>query len=379
MSTAPRTHLSIFSSPERYVQGRDATEALGTQLQQVGLPEGAVLVVASKTPVRLLGDTWRRVLPPAGYEPVVFDFPGACTSKIVAAIGEEAKRRSVVAILAAGGGQAIDAARAAADDVGVPMISCPTVASTDAPCSALSVIYTEKGEVEEYRFQKRHPLLILVDTTAVARSPKRMLVGGLGDALATYFEARSVAEAGERGCNFFGGKPSATSLALARLCRDTLLADGAAAVASLEAQAVTPALERIIEANTLLSGLGVESSGVCVAHACHNGLTVCPRCAHDHTHGERVAFGLCAQLALEGKMDDLKIVQEFCTEVGLPITLKGVSVDANDDDLIRQIAERTVKPGETSHNEPFLVDGVSMADAIRAADRLGVKFEEARA
>jgi glycerol dehydrogenase len=159
MSTAPRTHLSIFSSPERYVQGRDATEALGTQLQQVGLPEGAVLVVASKTPVRLLGDTWRRVLPPAGYEPVVFDFPGACTSKIVAAIGEEAKRRSVVAILAAGGGQAIDAARAAADDVGVPMISCPTVASTDGEYKETERgILREREKLDKKSWKRQGPL-----------------------------------------------------------------------------------------------------------------------------------------------------------------------------------------------------------------------------
>jgi len=213
----------------------------------------------------------------------------------------------------------------------------------------------------------------------VARSPKRMLVGGLGDCIATWYEARSVAEAGERGRNFFGGMPSATSLALARLSRDALLADGAAAVAALEARSVTPALERVVEANTLLSGLGFESSGVCVAHACHNGLCVSPACSANHTHGERVAFGLCAQLALEGKTDDLEVVHRFCHSVGLPITLKGVSIDAGDDDLVRRVAERTVKPGETSHNEPFAVDAVMVADAIRAADRMGVRFEEARA
>ena len=43
-----------------------------------------------------------------------------------------------------------------------------------------------------YRFYSRHPALVLVDTTVIARAPKRQLVAGLGDALATWFEARTV-------------------------------------------------------------------------------------------------------------------------------------------------------------------------------------------
>jgi len=130
MSTQ-RTHLSVFSSPERYVQGRDATEALGVQLNAVGINKGTVLVVATATPRRLLEDTWRRVLPAAGYEPLILDFKGDCTARAVAAIEDEAKRRNVAAVVAAGGGQVIDAGRAAADQASVPFVSCPTVASTD--------------------------------------------------------------------------------------------------------------------------------------------------------------------------------------------------------------------------------------------------------
>ena len=65
--------------------------------------------------------------------------------------------------------------------------------------------------------------------------------------------------------------------ALAELCYRTLLADGPAALQAVSAQAVTPALERLVEANTLLSGLGFESSGLAAAHAVHNGLTAAHR------------------------------------------------------------------------------------------------------
>ena len=62
------------------------------------------------------------------------------------------------------------------------------------------------------------------------------------------------------------------------------MVDGAAALRAVESQAVTPALERLVEANTLLSGLGFESSGLAAAHAVHNGLTAAPA-----THVKRTA------------------------------------------------------------------------------------------
>jgi glycerol dehydrogenase len=54
-------------------------------------------------------------------------------------------------IVGAGGGKVLDTARAVAADLELPVVNCPTVASSDAPCSALSVIYTEEGVFHEYR------------------------------------------------------------------------------------------------------------------------------------------------------------------------------------------------------------------------------------
>lgn len=165
--------------------------------------------------------------------------------------------------------------------------------------------------------------------------------------------------------------PTQTSTALANLCYNILIEDGAAAVQAVDAKAVTPALERVVEANTLLSGLGFESGGLCVAHSVHNGLTSQPICAQ-YTHGEKVAFGLLTQLVIEGRpQDEIKIVLNFCKSVGLPLTLNEVGVDATDEKAVREIAERALAPGESSHKEPFEVTVDMMIDAIRAADRMG--------
>ena len=59
-------------------------------------------------------------------------------------------------------------------------------------------------------------------------------------------------------------------LALARLCWDTLIDYGISARQAAQQHVVTPALEKVVEANTLLSGLGFESGGLAAAHAVHN-------------------------------------------------------------------------------------------------------------
>ena len=87
-------------------------------------------------------------------------------------------------------------------------------------------------------------------------------------------------------------------MALAELCFNTLMDEGVKAKIALEAGVCTPAVEKVIEANTLLSGIGFESAGLAGAHAIHNGFTVLEECHHMY-HGEKVAFGTLTQLVLE--------------------------------------------------------------------------------
>jgi glycerol dehydrogenase len=372
------SHLMVFASPERYVQGRNATSQLGEEMRKLGM-EGPIVILTSGSPRRLLEDTWARVLPVAGFQQYqIIDFGGICTDDEVQRVAKAAKEMGAKTLIAAGGGQVIDTIRAASMLHKSEVVSCPTVASTDAPCSVLCVLYHKDHSLHEYRFNKRHPTLVLVDTSVIAHAPRRMLVGGLGDALATWFEARTVKEAHTN--NFVNGLQTETAGALSNLCYEILLEDGPAAVQAVDVNAVTPALERVVEANTLLSGLGFESGGLCVAHSVHNGLTSQAVCSN-YTHGEKVAFGLLTQLILEGRPnEEVERILDYCKKVGLPITLKevGIATDSNKEGdlnaVIAEIAERAVAPGESSHNEPFEVTAEMMADSIRAADRRGTLY-----
>ena len=360
--------LSVFSSPSRYTQGKHATAKLGAEMKQLGL-QGPALILAGRSAQRLLSDVWTETFGDAGIDFSVTAFGGECSHPEIARIKAAAREAEARVVIGAGGGKVLDAARAAASDLDLPVVNCPTVASSDAPCSALSVVYTEEGVFEEYLFYPRNPDLVLVDTYVIAQGPARLLVAGMGDALATMFEAQTCVEGHIQ--NMRGGASTQSALALAELCYRTLLNDGPAAKQAVESGVVSPALERLVEANTLLSGLGFESSGLAAAHAVHNGLTAAPG-THPYFHGEKVAFGTLVQLVLEGKPQNrIDDVLTFSTAVGLPITLAEVGLADIETDLLDQVAVRSTAEGETIHNEPFEVRPDMVADAILATDALG--------
>ncbi len=364
--------LTVFCAPARYVQGRDATMSLASELSRLGI-SGRALIIASPSARKALEPVWREAFRASGLDYAIMDFGGECSFAEIARGKEEARRVSASSIVGAGGGKTLDAARAVAAELELPVACCPTTASSDAPCSALSVVYSEDGVFEKCLFYRRNPDLVLVDSTVIARAPVRLLISGMGDALATFFEADATIRAHRK--NVAGGLSTIAARAIAELCYKTLLEDGTSAVAAARAGSITPALERIIEANTLLSGLGFESGGLAVAHSVHNGLTAAPE-THDRLHGEKVAFGTLVQLALEGRPSaTVDEAMGFCLSVGLPLTLAELGLENLSRETARSIAERAVAVGESAHNEPFEVTAANLMDAIYAADAVGAAFK----
>ena len=365
--------LSTFCSPSRYTQGKNATKSLGQEMATLGL-EGPALIVAGRSACSLLSETWRTSLGEVGVTYRVHTFGGECSVSEIERAKAAVRENSARVIIGAGGGKVLDTARAVAADCNLPVVNCPTVASSDAPCSALSVIYTDDGSFQEYRIYRKNPDLVLVDTQVIAQSPPRLLVAGMGDALATWFEAKTCAEGHIK--NMRGGASTQTALTLAELCYRTLLSDGADALRAVQIQVVTQSLERLVEANTLLSGLGFESSGLAAAHAIHNGLTVIPS-THAFFHGEKVAFGVLVQLILEGKPRSVvDQVLGFAAAVGLPMTLAQIGLGETTSEMLNRIATRSTAKGETIHNEPFEVRPELVCDAIRAADATGRAWKQ---
>ncbi len=298
---------------------------MGEEIGNLGL-QGPALIVGGRSAISLLSAAWRASLGDARIPYTIFDFRGECSLSEIERGKAAATEIGARIIIGAGGGKVLDTARAIASDLKLPVVNCPTIASSDAPCSALSVVYTDEGVFDQYRIYRRNPDLVLVDTEVIARSPARFLSAGMGDALATWFEAKVCVSGGVK--NMRGGASTISALALAELCYRTLLADGTGALEAMATREVTPALERIVEANTLLSGLGFESgTGLAAAHAIHNGLTAAGA-THPWMHGEKVAFGVIVQLMLESQPEPVvDEVLKFSTSVGLPVTFARIGLE----------------------------------------------------
>jgi glycerol dehydrogenase len=208
-----------------------------------------------------------------------------------------------------------------------------------------------------------------MDTQVVANAPKRLFVAGMGDALATMFEARASVASGAK--NLVGGLSTRAALGLTELCYEILMEEGRKALQAVEAGVLTEAVDQVIEASTYLSGVGAESSGLAAAHAVHNGMTALEE-THEYLHGEKVAFGVITQLVLENApQEELDEVLDFCMDIGLPVTLAELGVKEPDEAGLRNVAELAVAEGDTGHNEPFAVDADMYYAAIVAADKIG--------
>lgn len=369
-----------FISPTKYAQGENELLNLGYFVKTFG---EKALLIANQDDVNRVREKLEKTAAKFGVEFIETNFHGEASRVEASRLQELAKKESCDCIIGLGGGKAIDTSKVVAE--GKNLIIVPTIVATDAPTSHSAVLYTEAGEFDDYAYFMQSPSVVLIDTTIIAQAPTRFLVSGMGDALSTYFEARATSRAfanvnaglpcGAREGVCPPAKSTNTALALAKLCYETLLEDGYKAKEASDLNVVTPALENIIEANILLSGLGFESGGLAAIHAIHDGLTILHD-AHGATHGEKVAFGVICQLILENAPSkELYEVLDFSLSIGLPVCLEDIGVKSITDDQLTEVAEKSCIPEESIHSMPFKVDVEQVKSAIMVADALGRNYK----
>jgi len=357
--------------PGKYIQGFGASGQLASEMAVLG--SNALVICSPSIYDKVLPDLREGISSclKADFE----KFGRECCDEEIERVSGLIREKGSDLIVGFGGGKTLDLAKMVANRFSLPSIMVPGIASTDAPCSALSVIYTPDGIFNRVELFAHNPNVVLVDTEIIVNAPVRFLVSGMGDALATWFEAESCRAS--FATNTAGGKGTMTAYALAKLCFDTLMEYGAAAKSAAERKAVTPAFERIVEANTLLSGLGFESGGLAAAHSIHNGLTRIRETA-DFYHGEKVAFGTLASLHMNGySAEMIDKVYSFCESVGLPTTFADLGITRISDDELIQVARAACAEVESIHNEPMKITPRMVMDALKTADEVGIERKNA--
>lgn len=268
----------------------------------------------------------------------------------------------------------MDAGKALAFRLDTPVVIAPTLASNDAPCSALSVLYSPAGVSIGIEFYPCSPALVAVDTGIVAAASERFLVSGMGDAMATWYEA-SVCLRNSAAVTTVGARPTLAAVAIGEVCAKTLFSEGIAAAAAVANNRVDSSLEAVVEANTLLSGLGFESGGLAAAHGFAQSFTAIPQANANHLHGEMVAMGTLAQLVIEQRLDEAHRVASFFAQVGLPVHLEQLSIESGDAAALSTIVEAALAFPFIG-NMPMKIDAAVLRDGLLRAHELGVSVRE---
>ena len=362
----------VLIAPRKYVQGRGVLGEVGAYLGMLGTKP---LVLWDRRVKEIVGQTVLASIRDAGLEVVDVEFQGEATREERDRVVAIAREQGADVSVGVGGGKALDVAKGVAVEAGLKMVTCPTIASNDSPTSAASVWYDAEHNFIGFDCWPFNPDIVLVDTQVIAEGPVRAFVAGMGDALATWIEAAAAYKS--RATNIAGGNPTMAAMAIAELCYTTLLEHGLDAKRAVEHNVVTPAVEKVVEANVLLSVLGFESGGLATAHMVAYELSNEPEC-RDLMHGEKVGFGIITQLCLDDEMDvdEVYAVVDFQIEIGLPVTFADVNLEGVSRERLRQIGDRCVVEGSLCHNHPFEVTAESVVDAMIAADALGRQRKE---
>lgn len=359
----------VLIAPRRYVQGKGVLKEAGTLVGAIGKKPAVLWDSRVKG---IVGKDLLASLKGAGLSVVDIDFKGDSTKTEAARVAGILKSKKADVILAVGGGKTLDTAKAAAASAGTKVVTVPTIASNDSPTSSFTVWYDDNGNCMGFESWGVNPDLVLVDTQVIANGPVRAFVAGMGDALGTWVEADACSQV--TAPNLAGGTSTMVATAIAHLCYDVLMKHGVAAKKAVEKHKVTDDVEKVVECNVLMSGLGFESGGVATAHMVANCLPSFPEC-HGLMHGDEVGFGIITQLCLDktfNKKERNRIV-DFEIAIGLPVTFADIGLEGVSRERLKIIGDICGGPGSLCANHPFKVTSEDVVNAMIAADALGRK------
>lgn len=327
------TSLRCFAGPLLYVQGPGALDRLGSVAAPYG-PRPAVIM--DELVLKLLGDRVATGLGAVGLTPHVRILDGEITAEVADQIADSLRDVAPGVVIGVGGGKSLDAAKAVALRLEIPVITVPSVASNDSPTSRAVAMYDDQHRLASVDHLPANPHAVIVDTSVIAAAPEHFLRAGIGDAISKRFEAAGCSAG--TGLTTLGSRPLRVGEAIARAAYDAVRAHGVAGIAACQRGEVTEDLEALVEAVVLLSGLGFENGGLSLAHSLTRGLMQARGACHA-LHGYHVAWATLVHCAAaDVPTDEWQELRAFLQSIGLPTDLPGLGMDSPTLAEIREIA-----------------------------------------
>jgi glycerol dehydrogenase-like iron-containing ADH family enzyme len=324
-----------------------------------------VLVAGGETALDVARGEVERSLDTLGVDHGTVTLDGECTPDRVEEYREVVEETDPDVLVGLGGGKALDTAKLVAEgNCSVALL--PTVASTCAAWTSLSVVYEEDGSHLGAVRLSRCPEWVLVDTGIVARAPSRLLAAGVMDATAKHFETAYIPD-GEM------GNPAQWGTGVARESyRSCLRDDAVEAVAACERDELTETVEDVIDACIagpgLTAGLLGGQSHLLLGHV------LCYRLREDDAvrersyHGERVAYGvLLFQLLMGESEDEVSELKKWYESFGPELSLASLGLRAVDERVVSDLA-RAIDDGADYDLVEREISSEDVRDAIRTIE-----------
>ena len=289
-----------------------------------------------------------------------------CTYAKMDELAVHAKACGADMIFGMGGGKALDTAKGTAEKAGLPVFTFPTIASTCAATTALSVVYREDGNFDSFYFYDKPARHSFIDTEIIANAPERYLRAGIGDTLGKYFECHFAAR-GDR-----LEHSSALGREISNMCYLPLREYAEDALKECREKKAGTALEQAVLANIVSTGLVsllvLDQYNCAIAHSVYYGLVLLPGFEEENLHGDVVAYGVLVQLMIDGEDKQAREMKTFLEKLGIRTTLKQMGA-LTDREALKEVLTETVTGPDMEHI-PYKVTEDMIYDAMCKVENL---------
>ena len=355
---------TIFN-PSKYIRKLNGLTNIGQHVVAFG---STVVLIGGNTAIAITKATISKSLIEHGINLIdTYWYGGECSQTKIDRLIEYIEQDQPEVIIVVGGGKAIDTTKAVAYKTKLPLVVVPTIASTCAATTPVSILYDDDGAFIKTNTDSKAADLVLVDNNIIGQAPNRFLSAGIGDTIAKWFEFnQSIKKLEYTAVN-------RTALAVAKEIYSILIEDGVLSLEKLGHKHAV-ALDNVVDSLVLLGGM-VSSysdydSPTAAAHAIYSGLTIFPE-SHQAYHGEIVAFGILAQMMMENRSEEeVRELINFYKKVNLPYTLETLGVPVLSKEQWQQFGEYTVDVEDMEYM-PFKVSPQMVISAVKRADQIG--------